>query len=193
MTITQASRKIFQTYLIKLDNLFIEDNSPQLTNQIHQLRMMCQTVINNTSMYDNITPKMTEDKVSRWLGYVQGMMTANGWITVAEERENTRPLFHKAYADSLMKKPESITAKLDDIVFHIIDMNDFNARCVKKFKVRTYKELPKEKLLKIGFKIMKKSKPLVYKTLKKLNYTFTFNTTEDKDMYSFIFVNPRLK
>jgi hypothetical protein len=193
MTITQASRQIFQNYLLILDRVFLEEKKTHTLERILQLKSMCQTVINHTSQYDNGKNEMTEDKISRWLGYVQGIMTIYGWITVAAERENTRPLFHQAYEDLGLNKPKSITAKLDDIVFHIVDMQEFNNKCVKKYKVASYKVLPKDKLLKIGFKIMKKSKPTVYKTLKKLNYTYEFNSSSKPNQYSFIFMNLRLK
>ena len=193
MTITQASRQIFQNYLVILERVFLEEKKSHTLERILQLQSMCQTVINHTSPYDNGENKMTEDKISRWLGYVQGIMTVYGWITVEEERENTRPLFHQAYEDLGLLKPASITAGLDDIVFHIVDMQEFNNKCVEKYAVKSYKELPKDKLLKIGFKIMKKSKPTVYKTLKKLNYTYKFNTDTKPNQYSFIFINPRVK
>lgn len=32
-------------------------------------------------------------KYSRWLGFIQGVLVANGLITVEEERNLTRPLF----------------------------------------------------------------------------------------------------
>ena len=192
MTITQASRQIFQNYLVILERVFLEEKKTHTLERILQLKSMCQTVINHTSQYDNGDNKMTEDKISRWLGYVQGIMTIYGWITVEEERENTRPLFHQAYEDLGLDKPASITAKLDDVVFHIVDMQDFNNRCVKKYSVSSYKELPKDKLLKIGFKIMAKSKPTVYKTLKKTNWTYEFKT-DSPNQYSFIFVNTRVK
>ena len=193
MTITQATRRIFENYLVILEDQFVAETTVHTQERILQLIAMCQTVINHTSPYDNGVSEMTEDKISRWLGYVQGIMTVYGWITVEQERNTTRPLFHQAYADLGIEKPKSITAKLDNIVFHIVDMQDFNNRCVKKYNVRSYKELPKEKQLKIGFKIMKKCKPRVYLFLKKTNWTFEFNTTDKKDIYSFIFVNPRLK
>lgn len=36
----------------------------------------------------------TEDKASRWLGFVQGVLTVGGAIGVDTERDHTRPLFH---------------------------------------------------------------------------------------------------
>jgi len=42
---------------------------------------------------------MQIDKLSRWVGFIQGVLAANGLLDVDEERERTRPLFHKAYAE----------------------------------------------------------------------------------------------
>lgn len=47
------------------------------------------------------------DKLSRWLGFVQGVLTANNVITVAGEREFSRPLFHAAYLEAGMPAPPS--------------------------------------------------------------------------------------
>lgn len=41
---------------------------------------------------------MPIDKMSRWVGFVQGVMVMNGVLDVDEERACTRPIFHKAYA-----------------------------------------------------------------------------------------------
>lgn len=37
------------------------------------------------------------DKTSRWLGFIQGCLTVRGVLSVQEEREFSRPLFHAAY------------------------------------------------------------------------------------------------
>ena len=34
------------------------------------------------------------DKLHRWLGYIQGVLTCYQWIDVDEERNFTRPLLH---------------------------------------------------------------------------------------------------
>ena len=193
MTITQASRTIFKNYLEKLQKLFSTEKDYLKQKRLLQLISMCQTVINHTSQYDNGENTMSEDKLSRWLGYVQGIMTVYGWITVEEERENTRPLFHKAYEDLGLLKPASITASLDDIHFHIVNMQDFNNRCIEKYNCVSYKDLSEKKLLKICFKIMKEHKPLVYKTLKKLNYNYKFNREGDNPKYTFVFTDLNLK
>jgi hypothetical protein len=37
------------------------------------------------------------DKLSRWLGYVQGILVYHKIIRVNDERDFSRPLFHEAY------------------------------------------------------------------------------------------------
>ncbi len=37
------------------------------------------------------------DKISRWLGFVQGCLTMRGILDVDGERDFSRPLFHEAY------------------------------------------------------------------------------------------------
>ena len=90
MTIIQASRTVFENYLKTLQELFSKEKNKHTQKRLLQLIAMSQTVLNHTSPYDNGVNKMTEDKISRWLGFVQGVMTVYGWITVEEERENTR-------------------------------------------------------------------------------------------------------
>jgi len=192
MTITQASITIFEIYLKKLQKLFLIEEDYLKQKQLLQLISMCQTIIKNTSKYNDSKNIMTEDKISRWLGYIQGIMTVYGWISVEEERTNTRSLFHKAYKDLGILKPISITATLNDIIFNIKDFQDFNNKCIKKYNCNSYLDLTKKKQLKICFKIMKKEKPLIYKTLKKLNYTYKFNK-DNQQKYSFIFTNLSLK
>jgi len=48
------------------------------------------------------------DKTGRWLGYVQCLLIeVEGVTTVAEERDFTRPLFHKYYTDLGLCPPPS--------------------------------------------------------------------------------------
>jgi hypothetical protein len=37
--------------------------------------------------------EMPLDKLGRWTGFVQGVMSARGWISVQSERDRTRSLF----------------------------------------------------------------------------------------------------
>lgn len=48
------------------------------------------------------------DKVRGWLGYIQGVLTAQGHLDMDEERERTRPIFHKAYEEEGMARPPTV-------------------------------------------------------------------------------------
>ncbi|BBA65589.1 hypothetical protein [Xanthomonas phage XacN1] len=41
------------------------------------------------------------DKMHRWLGFVQGVLAARGAISVDEERNYTRPIFHELYGEKV--------------------------------------------------------------------------------------------
>lgn len=52
--------------------------------------------------------KMPIDKVSRWVGYVQGVLIAHGHLDTTEERNRTRPFFHAAYRASDIPIPPTL-------------------------------------------------------------------------------------
>jgi len=52
--------------------------------------------------------EMPIDKTSRWLGFIQGILWAGGFIDIKQEREFTRPLIHQAYIDMGKEPPETI-------------------------------------------------------------------------------------
>jgi hypothetical protein len=102
MTITKATIIILQKYLIILNNLLeVEKLNNDKKEKILKLKAMCETIINNNNL-------MTEDKISRWLGFIQGIMYVYNWIDI-EERNYSRKLFHKAYEKLNLEKPISIT------------------------------------------------------------------------------------
>ena len=53
-------------------------------NDLHLLWMLQQIRFNKSQ---------SETKKHRWLGFIQGVMTAKGYINVLEERELTRNIF----------------------------------------------------------------------------------------------------
>lgn len=62
------------------------------------------------------------DKISRWIGYVQGVATMRGIMDTTAERDRTRPIFHKAYVAMGLKKPITADRAPDDLSGHqIID------------------------------------------------------------------------
>lgn len=54
------------------------------------LRWMMDELVKNIDTFP-------ADKTSRWIGFIQGVMAANGALDVDAERDRTRPLFKKAY------------------------------------------------------------------------------------------------
>lgn len=63
----------------------------EFANRDHILKML-ETIIKNK--------EMPLDKKARWFGFIQGVLTLNGIISVSEEREITRPLFHSVYKEN---------------------------------------------------------------------------------------------
>lgn len=53
------------------------------------------------------TGDMLADKASRWLGYIQGVMATKGYISVDQERDFSRPLYHLAYGNMNLDIPKS--------------------------------------------------------------------------------------
>jgi len=66
-----------------------------------KIMSMCERGIN--------TPDMHTDKMSRWLGFIQGVLYADGLLNVKMERDTSRKLFHDAYQKSGIEIPDSIT------------------------------------------------------------------------------------
>jgi hypothetical protein len=84
-----AHRILFERYLALTQD---DDAETSDSTSIANLRWMCEVSIENLETYPI-------DKLSRWLGYVQGCLTSRGLIDVQTERDFSRPLFHAAYAD----------------------------------------------------------------------------------------------
>jgi len=53
------------------------------------------------------------DKISRWIGFIQGVQVARGDMDSDKERDRTRPFFHKAYEAMGLKKPETVDRHSD--------------------------------------------------------------------------------
>ena len=76
------------------ENEFSKDHIEKMLNEL----------LNNKSSW-------SEDKLNRWLGYVQGVLTVFKIINVEEEREFTRPLFHNYYKKNNLNIPETLDLK----------------------------------------------------------------------------------
>lgn len=55
------------------------------------LEWMCREILRDILI-------MPLDKMGRWVGFIQGVMAANGVLDVDAERDRTRPLFNEALA-----------------------------------------------------------------------------------------------
>lgn len=51
--------------------------------------------------------ELPTDKISRWTGFIQGVLAVRGRLSVSLERTATRPIFHRAYAKSGIARPAS--------------------------------------------------------------------------------------
>lgn len=70
------------------------DNSTDIpTKKKDELLHLIDEALNRTAHYPF-------HKLNRWLGWVQGVLTALDITTVDIEREFTRPIIHKAYGKS---------------------------------------------------------------------------------------------
>ena len=48
------------------------------------------------------------DKTSRWLGFAQAKLVEHNIITIDEERDRTREIFHNVYRENGLNVPETI-------------------------------------------------------------------------------------
>ena len=76
-TIRDATKTLFERYL----------NEFNLTNNLKELSIEAIEKINDYHI----------DKLSRWLGFVQGYIIFTNQSTIDIERDFSRPLFHKSY------------------------------------------------------------------------------------------------
>ena len=91
MTAKTGSLKAFKRYeKILKDHMVAPRCEPETPATDAHLLWMCQHCIERIEQCDETFPV---DKYSRWLGYIQGVMTMVNYITVQEERDITRPWF----------------------------------------------------------------------------------------------------
>ena len=94
----------------------------------YQVIVHLEEVIKNTSFKEKehiedmlITMKNNNhtwsiDKTSRWIGFIQGVLFMNKILDLSEERDFTRPLYHKAYKDSGLEIPKTVKLYGDENV-----------------------------------------------------------------------------
>lgn len=72
--------------------------NPQKTSNNHLMNMLSTILENDT---------LPEDKISRWIGFIQGVLIMKGYVSVSTEHNVARPLFHKVYESNGIKIPKS--------------------------------------------------------------------------------------
>jgi len=85
---TNTLFKNYRTILLKVTKDPLAEN-PRLS--IENLLWMCEEGINSGDA-------LPFDKVSRWLGFIQGCLAMRMLIDVDEERDISRPMFREGYA-----------------------------------------------------------------------------------------------
>jgi hypothetical protein len=99
--VRRASVTLFARYAAILDATRGPDlPAPDGTGAAH-LRWMCATALEASAGW-------SEDKLSRWLGFVQGVLCARGQLSVDDEREFSRPLFHACHHAAGQPAPASV-------------------------------------------------------------------------------------
>jgi hypothetical protein len=92
---------MFNRYIAILDVRCKKCAGKKLADLQH-IKWMC------TSCIQHIT-EWPEDKLNRWLGYVQGILSKYKYIDVEAERDFSRPLFHAYYIASGIKVPSTLS------------------------------------------------------------------------------------
>ena len=85
---------LFASYVPLLDTDPAELHGFATTCQGPHLARLCREAIANGSQYPF-------DKMNRWLGFVQGVLSAAGLIDVDVEREVSRPLLHSLHEQAI--------------------------------------------------------------------------------------------
>lgn len=91
---------MFQRYIDRINNLPPERMDYEGDKSFAHLRWMCQTSIDNIDNHPM-------DKLHRWMGYVQCGLFWKDALDVNEERDFSRPHFHRAYIALGLRPPPS--------------------------------------------------------------------------------------
>ena len=96
-----AERYIMMLNLTNEEKHYLNIDLGDAKNESQKIYLMLMTIKESAQDWP-------DDKSSRWLGYCQYFMINNGYTTVKNEREYSRPMFHDAYAKMGIRKPESV-------------------------------------------------------------------------------------
>lgn len=85
MTKHTAHVMALQNLLRDLENRTDNETDPPQTSASYLRDFVARAI--------HTAPDFPIDKLARWTGFIQGVMSARGWISVQAERDRTRPLF----------------------------------------------------------------------------------------------------
>ena len=97
MNVRKATQICFERYL--------NQNKFNLTPDLIVLAQKAILEINNYPI----------DKLSRWLGFIQGYVIFTKQTTIKNERDFSRELFHNAYKNENIKIPKSFSSEEDKL------------------------------------------------------------------------------
>lgn len=90
----------YRTLIIKAEDEGLDPFAKDPRLSLANLRWMATQCIAHISVWP-------EDKISRWLGFIQGCLATRGYIDVDAERDATRPMFHAILQEKGIDPPES--------------------------------------------------------------------------------------
>lgn len=99
-TADEALRAALRAVLVGLRPMIPDNDGDGSETSFVNLRWMIMRCLGDDTM--------PTDKISRWIGFIQGVLATKGLLSVAAERDRTRPLFHEAYRVMGLEPPESM-------------------------------------------------------------------------------------
>ncbi len=103
--IIEATHEVLGNLLPMIDDqlqheaLYGRDETEQKEISAENLSWMARHILSNRDL--------PSDKISRWLGFIQGVLAVRGRLSVSAERDATRSIFHRAYSLLRIAKPVS--------------------------------------------------------------------------------------
>lgn len=105
--VAEAHASILQDLLATLEALPPQAVRPVPSGaDVAHLVAMCRTAMAQAG-------RMPDDKLGRWVGYIQGCMASQDLLDMQAERERTRPVFRAAWLAAGIGIPPSVSAGQD--------------------------------------------------------------------------------
>jgi hypothetical protein len=110
VSVRSVTKICFERYLDVVNKKFDSASeldlwTPEFSNlnktSYYHIRWMCQVCLEHIEDWP-------VDKLSRWLGFIQGLLTTKSEILVDNERSFSRKLFHEAYTKDNIIIPETL-------------------------------------------------------------------------------------